>query len=505
MSKVILVIRDGWGYRAEKKDNAIANALTPNTDLLMKNYPNTLLNASGEAVGLPKGFQGNSEVGHLTIGSGRIIYQSLTRINKSIEDKSFFTNQEFLEAIRNARRNKTSLHLIGLFQTEGVHAHLNHLEALLELCRQEKFFDVKIHAVTDGRDSPVKNSLIHVKKIQALLKKLKFGEIVTVSGRYYSMDRNKNWERTKQAHDCIVNGETKITYKDPIVSIQESHKKKVTDEFIVPRKQKNYSGVKENDSIIFFNFRTDRTRQLTQSIVERRFDGWSRGDKKKTYFVGMTQYYVPMNAHVAYPDIVEKNLLGEVVAENGLRQLRISETEKYAHVTFFFNGQNEVANRNEERILVPSPSVATYDKKPEMSAIEVTQKLVEQIKTKKFDFLVVNLVNCDMVGHTGDKKAIIKAIETVDTCVGEITKTALEENYTTLVFADHGNAEDQSKKWTTSHTINPVPLIIVTNDEKIKKSTLEKNKGLRDIAPTVLDILKIKKPIEMTGSSIIKK
>lgn len=504
MNKVILIIRDGWGYRTEKKDNAILEAQTPNTDFLMKNYPNTLINSSGEAVGLPNGFQGNSEVGHLTIGAGRIILQSLTRINKSIDDKSFFSNEKFLTAINSAKKNKTTLHLIGLFQTEGVHAHLNHLEALLELCRQEKFFDVKIHAITDGRDSPVKNSLIHVKKIQSILKKLKFGEIVTVSGRYYAMDRNKNWERTKLTHDCIINGETKITYKNPIDSVKESHKKNVTDEFIVPRKQKNYLGVKENDSIIFFNFRTDRTRQLTQSIVERKFEGWSR-EKKKICFVGMTQYYEPMNANVAYLDITEKNLLGEVIAENGLRQFRISETEKYAHVTFFFNGQNEVANRNEERILVPSPSVATYDKTPQMSAKEVTEKLIEQIKTKKFDFIVVNLVNCDMVGHTGDKKAIIKAIEAVDNSVGQITKTGLEENYITLVFADHGNAEDQTKKWTTSHTINPVPFILVTSDPKLKKAKLEKNKGLSDIAPTVLEILKIKKPIEMTGVSIVKK
>jgi 2,3-bisphosphoglycerate-independent phosphoglycerate mutase len=470
----------------------------------MKNYPNTLLNASGEAVGLPKGFQGNSEVGHLTIGSGRIIQQSLTRINKSIEDKSFFTNPEFLEAIKNAKKNKTSLHLIGLFQTEGVHAHLNHLQALLKLCEQEKFFDVKIHAITDGRDSPTTKSLNHIKKILAVLKKQKFGEIVTISGRYYAMDRNKNWDRTKQAYDCIMKGETKTTYTNPLNSIKESHKKKITDEFIIPRKQKKYGGVKENDSIIFFNYRTDRTRQLTQSIVERKFEEWKR-EKKKTYFVAMTQYYNPMNAKVAYPDVLEKNLLGYTIAENGLRQLRISETEKYAHVTFFFNGQNEVANRNEERILIPSPTTPTYDNTPEMSAKEITQKLVEQIKTKKYDFIVVNLVNCDMVGHTGNKKAITKAIETVDACVGEITKTALKENYTTLVFADHGNAEDQTKKWGTSHTTNPVPLILVTNEEKLKKTILEKNKGLQDIAPTVLEILKIKKPKEMTGTSIIKK
>ncbi len=502
--KVILVIRDGWGYRKETKNNAIAQTPTPNTDLLMKNHPNTLLKCSGENVGLPKDFQGNSEVGHLTIGSGRIILQSLTRINKAIEDKTFFSNLDFLAAINLARKNKSSLHLIGLFQTEGVHAHLDHLTALLELCKQEKFFDVKIHAITDGRDSPVENSLIHVKKIEGLLKKIGFGEIVTISGRFYTMDRNQRWERTKQAYECIVEGKTLVSYKDSIKSISQSHKEKITDEFIIPRKKINYEGFKENDSVIFFNFRTDRTRQLTQSIVERKFLGWRR-EKRKIHFVAMTQYYSPMNASVAFDDIPLKNILGEVIAETGVRQLRISETEKYAHVTFFFNGQNESPYRNEERILIPSPKIATYDLQPEMSAKEVTEKLIAEINLNKHDFIVTNLVNCDMVGHTGNLEAIKKAISTVDECVGKISEAGLKNNYTLLIFGDHGNAENQSQKWSTSHTLNDVPLILVTNNEKLKKIKLASGMGLKDIAPTVLEIMQIKKPLEMTGKSILKK
>ncbi len=470
----------------------------------MKEYPNTLLNASGEAVGLPEGFQGNSEVGHMTIGSGRIIYQSMVKINNCIKDKSFFKNDALLGAINNAKENNTALHLMGLIQIEGVHSHLNHLIALLDLCKKEKFTNVKIHAITDGRDSPVTDSIKNLKIVEEKIKEIGFGEISTVSGRFYAMDRDNRWERTKQAYDCIVKGETKIEYIDAFESIKQSHKESITDEFIVPRKIKDYGGISENDSIIFFNFRTDRTRQLTKAIVEEKFDGWAR-KPLKVFYTAMTQFYTPMNAHVAFTDVSLDNLLGKVIADNNLKQLRISETEKYAHVTFFFNGQQEAPNKNEERILIPSPKVATYDLKPQMSALEVTEKLVAEIKTGKFDFIVVNLVNGDMVGHTGVILAIHKAVETVDNCVEKIVEAGLSNDYTLLVFADHGNAEDQTKEWLTSHTINPVPLILVSNEEKLKHARLHKAKGLADIAPTVLDILKIKKPKEMTGESIVEK
>lgn len=503
-NKVILVIRDGWGYRKSSKQNSILESKTPITNKLMKEYPNTLIKASGLAVGLPQGYQGNSEVGHMTIGSGRIIYQSLAKIDASIKDKSFFANEAFIGAINNAKKNNSTLHLIGLIQVEGVHAHLNHLLALLDLCKKEKFKNVKIHAITDGRDSPVHDSLKHIKTLEKKLKQIGFGEVATISGRFYAMDRDNRWERTRAAYDCIVKGEVKEEFVNPISAIKKSHSENITDEFIVPQKKKGYIGIKENDSIIFFNFRTDRTRQLTKSIVEEKFEGWER-KPLKVYFTAMTQFYSPMNAHVAFSDVSLDNLLGKVIADAKKKQLRISETEKYAHVTFFFNGQRETPNENEERMLIPSPKVATYDLKPEMSVFEVTEKLTSEIKKSDKDFIVVNLVNGDMVGHTGVVSAIHKAVEAVDTCLGKIVQAGLENNYTLLVFADHGNAEDQTPKWATSHTLNEVPFILVSNNEKLKHAKLASGKGLQDIAPTVLDIMGIKKPKEMTGESILKK
>lgn len=496
--KVILVIRDGWGYRKECKDNAICQTPTPNTDKLMEKYPNVLLDASGGAVGLPEGYQGNSEVGHMTIGSGRVIFQSLARINKSIKEGDFFKIPEFLNAIKNCKENNTKLHLIGLLQVEGVHAHKEHLFALLDLCKKQKFKDVYVHVITDGRDAPVTDSLKHVEDLKLKLKDIGFGEIATVSGRYYSMDRDKRWDRTKKAYECIIEGKADAEFEDAIITIKQSHAEEKTDEFIIPRKRKGYQGVKERDSFIFYNFRTDRTRQLTMAIVEKDFEGWER-NPLDVFYVGMTQYYIPMNAKVAFPDVDIKNILGDAVSKAGLKQLRISETEKYAHVTFFFNCQVEKPNKNEERILVHSPKVATYDLKPEMGVYEITEKLVKEIKTGKHDLIVTNLVNGDMVGHTGIVEAIGKAVASVDDCVGKIVEAALEKDYTLLVFADHGNAEDQTPEWRTSHTINQVPLIVVSKE----KHKLKKGKGLKDIAPTALKLLGIEKPKEMTGESII--
>ncbi len=500
--KVILIIRDGWGYRKSCKNNAICNASTPNTDKLMKKYPNILLNASNGAVGLPPKYQGNSEVGHMTIGSGRIILQSLPRINESIKSGKFFKIPEFLEAIKNCKKNSSSLHIIGLLQSEGVHAHKDHLYALLELCKKQKFSDVNIHVITDGRDAPVTESLKHIKELNKKIKELELGKIATVSGRYYTMDRDNRWNRIKKAYTCIVDGISKDSFSNAIKKVQECHSNNETDEFIVPRKADFYKGVKNNDSIIFFNYRTDRTRELTEAIVENIFDDFKR-QKKKVFYVAMTQYYSPMNAKVAFKEEKLNNLLGEVISKVGLKQLRISETEKYAHVTFFFNGQQEKAFLNEDRILIHSPKVATYDLKPEMSVYEITEKLVKRIKQNKYEFIVTNLVNGDMVGHTGITKAIEKAVESVDDCLGKIVKAGLKNDYTILVFADHGNAEDQSPKWRTSHTINPVPFIVVSNNAKLQKIKLKKGKGLQDIGPTTLSILGIKKPKEITGESII--
>ncbi len=499
-ARVILVIRDGWGYSSKKKNNAIASSKTLVNDYLMKNYPNTLLDCSGEAVGLKKGFQGNSEVGHMTIGSGRIIYQSMKKIDDSIKNKSFFKKKAFLEAIQNAKKNNSYVHLIGLFQIEGVHSHISHLEALLDLCKKKNFKRVKIHAITDGRDAPVKDSLKHLKRIEKKIKKIGFGEIVTVTGRYYSMDRDKRWDRTRKSFECIVRGNTKIVYENVLTSIRESHSEGITDEFIEPRKKKEYNGFEKNDSIIFFNYRTDRPRQLTRAITEKMFSF-----KKSVFFVAMTNYYSPMKAMVAFDDEKPKNFLGEIISKKGLKQLRISETEKYAHVTFFFNGQVEKKYKGEERILVPSPKEKTYDLVPEMSAYKITKTLEKEIKKRKHAFIVVNLVNCDMVGHTAKLSAIKKAIETVDECTGQIVKKGLENGYEIMVFADHGNAESQDTKTITSHTTNKVPFILVSEKEEYKKCELKKGKGLKDIAPTVLYIMGFSVPEQMTGKNLIIK
>ncbi len=502
MKKVILVIRDGWGFNPKEEKNAIFFADTPETDGLMKDYPNTLLKCSGKAVGLPKGYQGNSEVGHLTIGSGRINFQPMARINKAIESGEFFKNKAFLDAIKNCRKNNSRLHIIGLLQSEGVHSHERHLFALLDLCKKEGFENVAVHAVMDGRDAPPTDGVKHLRKLKEKISETGFGEIVSITGRYFTMDRDKRWDRTKKAYDCIALGEADKVFEDAEKKLVEAYEQGETDEFIKPKKLKGYDGIKKKDSVIFFNFRTDRTRQLTQAIVEPVFDGWKR-KPLPVFFVAMTHYYKPMNAKVAFEDKSIENLLGRVISKAGVKQLRISETEKYAHVTFFFNGQKEEPDKGEERILVPSPKVATYDLKPEMSVFEVTDKLVKEVKKGKFGFVVVNLVNGDLVGHTGVWKACLKAVESVDKCLGKIVEAGMKKDYVLLVFADHGNIEDLSQGWQTSHTLNPVPLILVSGDEKLKKAKLRQG-GLQDIAPTVLELMGIEKPKEMTGKSLLK-
>ncbi|MBN2854595.1 2,3-bisphosphoglycerate-independent phosphoglycerate mutase, partial [Patescibacteria group bacterium] len=351
---VILIIRDGWGYRKNKKDNYIAMAKTPWDDMFSRDYPNGLLSASGEAVGLPKGYQGNSEVGHMAIGSGRIIFQSLEKINKSIKDGDFFKNSAFLKVINSCKKSGQTLHLAGLLQTQGVHSHINHLFALLDLCQKEKFKNVVIHAFSDGRDAPVNESLKHLKNLKKKLKSLGFGKIVSVSGRYYAMDRNKRYERTELAYDSLVLAQGEV-FKDAEAYVKASHKNGVSDEFIKPGILENYQGLKDGDGFIFFNFRTDRPRQLTRALLEKKFSGFKRKFIPKINFVAMTEYYRPFPGLIAFPDMPLTNLLGEVLAQAGLKQLRISETEKYAHVTFFFNGQKEKASKGEDRILIQSP------------------------------------------------------------------------------------------------------------------------------------------------------
>jgi len=496
MKKVILVIRDGWGYRKTRKDNSINQAQTLTDDELRKKYPWTLIKTSGQAVGLPDGYQGNSEVGHLTIGCGRIINQNLVRINESIKDKSFFKKKALLQALDNCRKNNSSFHLIGLLQEEGVHSHINHLFAVLDLCFKEKFNDVLIHVITDGRDSPTRKGIKLLEKLELKIKKTGIGEVVSVSGRYYAMDRDKRWARTRKAYQCIVEAKSKEVFSSPINRVEECYKKGETDEFIVPSIKKGYQGIKDNDSVFFFNLRTDRPKQLTQALIEKKFSHWPR-KIKKVFFVAMTEYYDSMKCSIVFHEQEIKNTLGEFLSKKNKKQLRISETEKYPHVTFFFNGQKEKPFKGEKRIQVPSPQVATYDQKPEMSAEEVVSCFKKEI-VKGYDFILINLANVDMVGHTGNKKATIKAVEFVDQKVEEIVEVGLKNNYVLLITADHGNAEDQSSRNETSHTLNPVPLILVSD----RKLRIIKNKSLRDIAPTVLEIMGIKKPKEMTGRSI---
>jgi 2,3-bisphosphoglycerate-independent phosphoglycerate mutase len=498
--KVILVIRDGWGFREDSKDNAVASANTPINEFLVENYPNTLLQASGNAVGLPEGYQGNSEVGHITIGSGRINFQSLERINESIKSGDFFKIEEFNSVIDKAKENNSKLHLIGLMQKEGVHSHVDHLFALLELCKKKDFKNVLIHAITDGRDAPPTNGATYFKEFQEKIDEIGVGEIVTLSGRYFAMDRDNRWDRTEKAYKCIAEGD--VEEFDSIQKVlSDSYEKEVTDEFINPVKRKGYEGIKDGDSVIFFNLRTDRTRQLTKSLIEDNFQGFSR-EKKDINFVAMTQYYSGMKGGVAFKDEPIKNILGEVLSKVGVKQLRISETEKYAHVSFFFNSQEEEPFEGEDRILIPSPKVATYDLKPEMSAYEVKEKLVEQINSEEFEFIVVNLVNCDLVGHTGIEEAIKEAVEAVDECTGDIVNAGMEHGYTSIVLADHGNAEDMGGMEETSHTTNPVPCILVSKREDLKGITLKRG-GLQDVAPTVLKLMGIEKPEEMTGKSLV--
>jgi len=497
--KVLVVIRDGRGYRADPVNNAIAEVDTPNTDMIMEKYPNILINASGEDVWLPAWYQWNSEVWHMTIWSGRVIFQSLERINRSIKDGSFFENEALKWAIENCKTNSSTLHLMWLLQWEWVHSHIDHLFAILDFCAKEDFHDVVIHVFTDGRDAPVTKSLEYLEKLNNKLNEIWFGKIVTAMWRFYAMDRDKRWDRTQIAYDAIVNAKWVYGADDVIEWIKECHNVWETDEFIRPIVWSWYEWVKSHDSMVFWNFRTDRTRQLTKAIVEEEFDGRNRVPLN-VYYVWMTQFYTPMNAHVIFPELDVKNCLWEVLSKAWLRQLRLSETEKYAHVTFFFNWQVETPFENEDRVLIPSPKVATYDLAPEMSAYEITDAICEKMDNDNYDVIITNLVNWDMVGHTWVIDAIHKAVKTVDECIWKLVECGLKNWYDLLVFADHGNVEDQTPERRTSHTTNPVPFIVVSNDSY----ELREAWSLADIAPTVLKILGIEKPAEMTGDSLIK-
>ena len=504
----MLMILDGFGDNKNKDGNAIKLAKTPNIDKLMKKYPNVDINTSGLAVGLPKGQMGNSEVGHTNIGAGRIVYQELTRITKSIEDGEFFTNPEFIAAIENCKKNNSKLHILGLVSDGGVHSHNRHLYGLLEMAKRRDFEDVYVHCFLDGRDTPPASAESYIIKLQDKMNEKEIGKIASLSGRFYSMDRDKRWERVKKCYDALVLGEGNKE-SSSVKAIEDSYQKETFDEFVEPTLICNgnepIATISKNDSVIFFNFRPDRAREITRALVDDNFDGFETKKGLDLYYVCFTSYDETMpNVKIAFKKEPLVNTFGEYVSKLGYTQLRIAETEKYAHVTFFFNGGEEKQYEGEDRILVPSPKVETYDQKPEMSAYEVTDKVLEAISNDKYDCIILNFANTDMVGHTGSLPAAIKAVEAVDECVGKIVKLVEEKQGNLIITADHGNAEQMIDYKTgephTAHTTNPVPIILVTPDETLN---LKENGKLADLAPTMLDLMNLKKPEEMTGESLL--
>ncbi len=505
---IMLMILDGFGINEKSDGNAVKQANTPNIDKLMKKYQTTKIYTSGLKVGLPDGQMGNSEVGHTNIGAGRIVYQELTKITKSIEDGDFFAIPEFIEAIENCKKYNSKLHILGLVSDGGVHSHIRHLYGLLEMAKRRDFENVYVHCFLDGRDTPPASAEGYITDLEEKMKEKGIGKIASISGRYYAMDRDKRWERVKKCYDALVKGEGNKS-ASATIAIENSYQKEVFDEFVEPTVICNgetpIATIGEHDSVIFFNFRPDRAREITRAIVDPKFDGFET-KKMETYFVCFTNYdeTIP-NVKIAFKKEPLVNTFGEVVSKKGLKQLRIAETEKYAHVTFFFNGGEEKQYPGEDRILVPSPKVATYDLQPEMSAREVTEKVVEAISLDKYNAIILNYANPDMVGHTGSLPAAIKAVETIDECVGKVVEAMLTHDGTMLITADHGNCEQMIDYKTgdphTAHTTNPVPLILVTKNEDLKI----KEGKLADLAPTMLDILGIEKPEEMTGESILVK
>jgi len=504
---IALIIMDGYGINQNTEGNAIVAAKKPHLDKLLAEYPHSQLSASGLDVGLPDGQMGNSEVGHTNIGAGRIVYQELTKITKSIEDGDFFAIPELVEAIENCKKNNSKLHILGLLSDGGVHSHIRHLFAILELAKRKDFENVYVHCFTDGRDTAPTSGESYIAQLEEKMKEKGVGKIATISGRFYAMDRDKRWNRIQKAYDAMVNGNG-IKATSAIAAVESSYQKEVFDEFIEPtvicNGDRPVATIGDNDSVIFFNFRPDRAREITRTLVDPDFNEFET-KKMNLDYVCFTQYDETMpNVKVAFKPKRLVNTFGEYVSKQGLNQLRIAETEKYAHVTFFFNGGEEKQYPGEDRILVPSPKVETYDMKPEMSAIEVTDKVVDAINSKKYDTIILNYANPDMVGHTGNLDAAIKAIETIDTCVKKVVDAVEAQNGVVIITADHGNAEQMIDYKTgephTAHTTNLVPLILVgMKDVKLKEGKLA------DLAPTMLEIMGLEKPAEMTGESLIVK
>ena len=493
---------DGFGKNESTYGNAIAAAKKPYLDKIVSENPMTFIGASGLDVGLPDGQMGNSEVGHTNIGAGRVVYQELTRITKSIQDGDFFTNEALVGAMENCKKNSSALHLMGLMSDGGVHSHNTHLYGIMELAKRSGVDKVYIHCFMDGRDVPPTSGKDYLAELYKKCDEIGVGEIATVMGRYYAMDRDNRWERVVKAYKAMTEGEG-VKFDCACKMMEESYANDVTDEFIVPAVSEKAVPVKDNDSIVFFNFRPDRAREITRAFVDPAFSGFEREQLKGLYYVCMTQYDATMpNVHVAFKPESLENTFGEYISDKGLKQLRIAETEKYAHVTFFFNGGVEKQYPGEDRILVKSPAVATYDLQPEMSAYEVTDKLLAAIDSDKYDAIILNYANCDMVGHTGVFDAAVKAVEAVDTCVGKIVDAVAAKGGVTLITADHGNADkmyEADGSPFTAHTTNPVPFIVVGYPCELREGG-----RLCDIAPTMLKIMGLEQPKEMTGVSIIK-
>jgi 2,3-bisphosphoglycerate-independent phosphoglycerate mutase len=493
MKKVLLCVLDGVGLSKIKDGNALINANKPNIDYLMKEYPNKGINASGTFVGLPDGQMGNSEVGHLTIGAGRIIYQSLELINRAIKDESFYSNESFLNAIRHAKENNSKLHIMGLLSDGGVHSHINHIKALLKLCKKEDFSNVYFHIFTDGRDTFKESSISYIDDLNNEINELGIGKICTISGRYYAMDRDKRWDRLKKCYDVIVNntGNKCDNYKKYIT---DSYEKGITDEFIEPVIIDESGKIEENDSIIWANFRPDRAIQILRSLVDPNFDGFDRKIFNNLYLTTMMYVSDDVKSDIAFKKEIIDNTLGIYLSKLGKKQLRIAETEKYAHVTYFFDGGRDLDLNLCDRVLIPSPKVATYDLKPEMSAREITSNLLEKMDNN-YDFIFLNFANGDMVGHTGNYDMTKRAIETIDEMIGKLYKKCMEDEYLFIITADHGNAEemiDENGNVVTSHTTNLVPFIVTD-----KNLNIENVNKLSDIAPFILNYMNLNLPDEM--------
>ncbi|QIV94251.1 2,3-bisphosphoglycerate-independent phosphoglycerate mutase [Allofrancisella frigidaquae] len=504
----LLVILDGWGYSENDYFNAIRNANTPTWDSIWQGFPKTLINASSLDVGLPRGQMGNSEVGHVNIGSGRVVYQELTKIDKAIEENTFGKNHAICEAIDNVLKNGSNLHILGLLSEGGVHSHQEHIFQIIKIAKQKGVKRVFLHAFLDGRDTPPRSAKESIEKADKLLSSLGLGYIASVSGRYYAMDRDNRWDRVEKAYNTIVNADSEYICDSAIEALEQSYMRNQSDEFVIPtsiKKNDELVTIEDNDSVIFMNFRADRARELSHAFVDSEFTSFERDKLLKINFTTLTEYDSKLKCNVAFPPEQPINTLGEVLAKNHKTQLRIAETEKYPHVTFFFNGGKEDEFEGEDRILIPSPKVPTYDLQPEMSAPEVTNKLVDAINSGKYDCIVCNYANSDMVGHTGNYEATIQAIEYLDKCLTRLKDAILDTNSNMFITADHGNADmmvnPETHKPHTAHTTNLVPFVYVGH----KEATLNIENGkLSDIAPTILEVMGIPQPSEMTGKAIFK-